>query len=673
MNRCCLSFRGTTLCLTILWTSTITVWSREGVPVTNLELAESDSTLSGRWLAFTVYERHQGEDLNGDGDREDRVLHVHDFEKAGTTNLGLDAGIGGISDKWLVFGVSERGQGEDLNQDGDAFDILLHVRDLEAGETTNHGLALSSGFGFLGVHLSGKWLAFLVYEPRQGEDLNGDGDREDGVVHVADLEAGEMRNLELAGIDLSGCDSGLSGKWLLFDVPEADQGEDLNDDGDLEDKIVHVADLEAFRALSFGFAGYGTSGCEAALSDEWLAFEVSESLQGEDLNGDGDLEDSVLHVRDLEGDETANLGLAASTSALSGRWLAFSVYEQSQGADLNGDGDREDNVLHVRDLEAGETANLGLAASAGALSGKWLAFSVYEQGQGADLNGDGDASDSVLHVRDLEAAETTNLELALASSRPVCDLAYLSGTWLAVGVSEEAQGEDLNQDGDTDDEVLYVRDLEARETTSLGLALQDKFRIGVSGKWLGLSVSEQGQGEDLNHDGDTNDAVLYVHDLEAGETTSLGFALSNKVPIAVSDDWLAFGVSEDAQGEDLNGDGDTDDPVLHVADLSRLPMPRFLRGDCNADGDTRGVTDALFLLNFNFGGGREPPCLAACDANGDGDTGGMTDAVYLLSFKFLGTPPPPEPFLRCGTGARGSDFELGCEAAHGCTSKEESP
>ena len=64
----------------------------------------------------------------------------------------------------------------------------------------------------------------------------------------------------------------------------------------------------------------------------------------------------------------------------------------------------------------------------------------------------------------------------------------------------------------------------------------------------------------------------------------------------------------------------------------------FVRGDCDGDTVVSGiVTDAVFLLNFNFLGRGVPGCLAACDANGDGDVrGSVNDAVYLLNFNFKG-------------------------------------
>ena len=87
-----------------------------------------------------------------------------------------------------------------------------------------------------------------------------------------------------------------------------------------------------------------------------------------------------------------------------------------------------------------------------------------------------------------------------------------------------------------------------------------------------------------------------------------------------------------------------------VPDECQAPT-RFVRGDCNNDGEAGGsVTDAVFLLNLNFLNGADAACLSACDANGDGDVfGSTTDAVYLLNFSFLNGPPPPAPFPDCGS------------------------
>ena len=92
----------------------------------------------------------------------------------------------------------------------------------------------------------------------------------------------------------------------------------------------------------------------------------------------------------------------------------------------------------------------------------------------------------------------------------------------------------------------------------------------------------------------------------------------------------------------------------------------FLRGDCNSDGGTGSVTDAVFLLNYNFTGGDVPSCFAACDVNGDGSIASVTDAVNLLSHNFLGGPPPAAPYPECGFSNTPGDIALGCVAAPGC-------
>lgn len=109
------------------------------------------------------------------------------------------------------------------------------------------------------------------------------------------------------------------------------------------------------------------------------------------------------------------------------------------------------------------------------------------------------------------------------------------------------------------------------------------------------------------------------------------------------------------------------DPGAYETGWCTTPtLYRFLRGDCDGDGKVNGiVTDAVFLLNYNFRCGKEPPCLAACDANADGVTCGVvTDAVYILMWNFRGGPPPLEPFPECDSAPYATDAVLGCRSPH---------
>jgi hypothetical protein len=94
--------------------------------------------------------------------------------------------------------------------------------------------------------------------------------------------------------------------------------------------------------------------------------------------------------------------------------------------------------------------------------------------------------------------------------------------------------------------------------------------------------------------------------------------------------------------------------LVEVEDLdAEPPLPRFLRGDCDASGDG-DITDAIFLLNHLFLGGPEPGCADACDSNDDGGAD-LSDASYLLNYLFLGGGAPPAPHPECGVEATAED------------------
>ncbi|MGA1203201.1 MAG: dockerin type I repeat-containing protein [Planctomycetota bacterium] len=90
--------------------------------------------------------------------------------------------------------------------------------------------------------------------------------------------------------------------------------------------------------------------------------------------------------------------------------------------------------------------------------------------------------------------------------------------------------------------------------------------------------------------------------------------------------------------------------LLLVISLA-LPIPTarageidapFLRGDANLDG-ALNLVDAIFMLDYVFGGGAAPECLDAVDANDDGILD-LSDPVFLLEYLFGGGNPLPLPF-----------------------------
>ena len=170
--------------------------------------------------------------------------------------------------------------------------------------------------------------------------------------------------------------------------------------------------------------------------------------------------------------------------------------------------------------------------------------------------------------------------------------------------------------------------------------------------------------------------------LTAPDTLAIGgHILSTEILVGDMDDVRFYSYPlTDAEIADLasgvvgeicdNGTDDDGDTLIDCADPGCAQAPNckvvgvgpFVRGDCNGDGRVTGqVTDAVFLLNYNFLGGSPPPCSAACDINGDGAwMGQVTDAVYILNYNFLGGLPPPAPFPACGLSTLESDETLGC-------------
>jgi hypothetical protein len=483
------------------------------------------------------------------------------------------------------------------------------------GGVTNVALATPND----GFELDGDRVAFAVDEASQGSDLNGDGDSSDFVLHVFNAARGTTTNV---GLDAGGGSvPRLDGRRVAFLVGETSQGDsDLNGDGDSLDVVLHVFDAGSRTTTNVGLAG-GSS--LVVFEDSRVVFLVSEADQGStDRNGDGDVSDLVLHVFDASRGESTNTGLATVEPVFEfdGTRVAVAIDEAAQGtSDLNGDGDASDSVLHVFDAARDSTANVGLATNSGLSGGAQLdatrvAVAVEEAAQGAsDLNDDGDASDLVLQVFDAARGTTANVELAGSPGLIFFDL---DGERVALGVDEASQGSsDLNGDGDASDSVLHVFDAARGTTTNVGLA---EGGHQLEGDRVAFGVLEAAQGSsDLNGDGDADDLLLHVFDAARGTTTNVG--LHSAALPEVDDEWVAIGVEEFSQGgSDLNGDGDAGDFVLHMFNAARGTTTNV--GLATVFAFHLEETRVAFLI---FEGNQ-----ASSDLNGDGDADDLVLHVF---------------------------------------------
>ena len=583
----------------------------------NLGLATDGPILvDGATAAFTGNELAQGEtDLNGDGDATDRVVHVFDAWTGMTQTLDINASGMILREPLLAIFAPERTNG-DLNGDGDQIDVGLQVFNTERQTLRDVGLAVFPTSD--PALFDGRRLAIGADERFEGRDLNGDGDTDDSVVHLLDLETDTLTNTGLATeFGIERFDVGFGGRFIGIRVAEGKQGErDLNGDGDLRDSVLHILDTQTGEITNTGlvpdFDGAFQLGAGVAL------VLVNEIIQGADLNGDGDVRGVVLRQIDLESGQTHGPDLLLQSQPFSfdpDQGIAtFLVDEDSNGVDLDGDGQTLGAVVHALFTDTREVVNLGLRGSVAAIAPEGRLVVLHSEGPaGLDQNGDGDATDRVVQIvriRPIEVIHTGKAFSTMSLLGGPLTLDRMPRDVLTFLVGEAEQGGlDLNGDGDAMDAVLHVTDLRTGATRSTGidaqLLLATAFGplVPPSGGHLGVPVAELFQGEtDLNGDGDALDVVLHRVDVATGEATNTGVAIpSFQLPVLLEavrgEGFVAVPTPE---GDvDLNQDGDLLDSVVVLVDLATGRLTNTCRAAAQSTNQIKSIglsgTSGLFV------------------------------------------------------------------------------
>ncbi|MBY0274234.1 hypothetical protein K2Z84_02745 [Candidatus Binatia bacterium] len=314
---------------------------------------------------------------------------------------------------------------------------------------------------------------------------------------------------------------------------------DLFPDGTLEDTVLEVFDAASQTATLLCPAG------DVAVADGRAAFLRPESPTGTatcaggslNIGVDTDTSDEVVQLWDAT-HGVQNLGLAATAVALSSTHVAALADESSQGpADLNGDGDTNDEIVHIRALSSGSWIDIGEAADTIEACGALFPFITPESARGVDLDGDGDQNDRVLQVWDTASSSLRNV--ALPIDELVC-----SGSLIAFRSPENASGTHRNGDADATDHILTVYDASTGQVRESGQAItpctiaecdpRQPFRIiGRTVKFLTLE-SEQGS-TDLDGDGDASDVVIQTFDVDSGVTRTVGTVTGGSNPLGRGD------------------------------------------------------------------------------------------------------------------------------------------
>lgn len=553
--------------------------------ITNLGLASAPGELAGQdelWLFAAREFDTGGRDLNRDGDALDRIVYVQDLGSGTARSTGLALDTRGFAPQLAVgddlgaFAASESaGGGTDLNGDGDANDAVLFAVDGATGAV--QGLAVA--VALLGPPAVGDGIAaVLVSEAAQGKrDLDGDGASDDDVLFVFDRGRRELLNARIA---VSSPLFAGDGRVAYF---QAESSTDLNGDGDLLDRaVLQVYDPATDTNFNTGLATIGSEPLEAA--GAWLV-SVAEFEQGFDLNADADLDDVVFVVFDARANfrlgggappglaPWTSLGLvsagpfAAIVSSVPAGSERFGLLALEAGdVDRNGDGDLVDLVAFLYDPSTDQLTSTARAAVRIVFAGEWLGFLQLEStgvsgdGPSPDLNGDGDLLDAVACLLNPLTGGITNLK------QDAFDLVGSEDDVLLLLRPESGSNVDWNGDGDRDDVVAHAYDRIARTTTNTLLAVAGAF--GATRSELLLFADEADQSRDLDADGDRLDGVFVLYDLARKSSLNFSLAGSGPVPFAVltSEGRVVLLANENAQGRDLNGDGDRGDEVFHRAE-----------------------------------------------------------------------------------------------------------
>jgi hypothetical protein len=420
--------------------------------------------------------------------------------------LGQDEGL-------VLLTLDEAVAGRDLNGDGDMTDgFVLALLDgsTTTGTIRNTGLALEDAAAPVRAHSlgSGDWLvACLVSEAAQGgvslNDFNdfdpawlptqcpatADTDTTDQVLFylyyaawAADPVMNPPRNTGLAG----------TGRALALSAyvgtvsPEADDGCDLNNDGDTTDDVFRwaqavsnpaspvlpVGDVAFMHAL---FAVQGGTGGAAELQNRWV-IDVDEADDSRDLDGEGMMTHTLIGW-----DNPAAMGLdftfdqnpGGLPSYASVTWmveeldrmrLPVAFAEAFTGA-TNGDGDQLDSFPSWSSFNGNDLVFPGVtravsAANAGVIVSKGIAFyRVDEAADGRDWNNDGDMTDFVLFRTSLNTFFTAYVGVMTNDVRLAIDTDQVMTPFGGAFIASEADaGVDYNGDGDMTDDVLrYLR------------------------------------------------------------------------------------------------------------------------------------------------------------------------------------------------------------------------
>ena len=340
------------------------------------------------------YTRWEAEGCGGEGTKTVGPTKLSALRKRDTSRCpweekrSTNGGDPPIWGKIMAFPTPERHMGQDLNGDGDKNDTVLRYMNIETGEVVNTG-AIVSGLP-RAISIYDDVIAFV-------------GER--GMIRYYRISTGEIKDVGMKGNTPS-----LHGNILVFRSSEQIAFFDLASATFLDINIqgsspTIYGDLLAFEwggtvryhdLMSKKTVDTKELGSSPFIWGDIIAFVADERTRGQDLNADGDQHDAIISYYRISTGETVYTGVSGSLPWVYGNVIVFCAYEWAGGKDLNADGKTLGSVIQYYDISTGEVVNTGILGAEPSIYQETITYYVWESWVGCDLTGDGDVSDPVV-------------------------------------------------------------------------------------------------------------------------------------------------------------------------------------------------------------------------------------------------------------------------------------
>lgn len=329
-----------------------------------------------------------------------------------------------------------------------------------------------------------------------------------------------------------------------------------------------------------------------------MVFPTPERFLGSDLNGDGDIDDTVLRCKNLTTGEVVNTGLIAS-----GAHHSMDIYENIIA--FVG----EYSKICYYNITTGTVSEIGVTGSYPSIYDNIITF----VSQGAihyfelttqtltdtEIRGNNPAIYEnliVFYTSPEFTIWTYDLRTGVAVNTGIIGLnTTLYETVVAFETPEFKVAEDLNGDGDTNDLVICYYDFETQTIINTGAVGNYP---SIYGNRIVFTTEEREVNQDLNGDGKIRGNIISYYDLETCKV------INTQQPGTEPDiyeDTITFYLWERWAGRDLDGDGNYKDPIVDTYQITLIEpaVENSEIGSINAATAVKGYkNDFTFLTKW---------------------------------------------------------------------------